>query len=348
MKRIPTQRPAAPAAKAPTKTVAKPANGTATKTAPAKPAPKPAAKPAPTKPAPAKKPAPAPVEAEIIEETEAEHDEQTSLAKAGSNGDLPSFAGLMELGDYTPGSIPLPEPRGFPWIGFTHENSSRVRDVLDVIGDVGDGHPYLSAHGTYFSLVQASFVVLAEIRYWAVTDQDNDLVQAWLEEQPFGTKVLVKGKKESVKSCVMCILLILPGSEPLHDQLQPAQVAVCDFRGTKSPFVLDLIRGIEESMTPEWAEQNGQLAGAVPPRFRVTVSFNLKDRTGRGGFAYTEARGDVAPATLTQLEAAAKWHENEEAQAEFAVAQETYDQRVADLVRFCTGEEAETEEAAAE
>lgn len=334
MKRIPTQKPAAPAAKAPTK--AAPAK------AAAKPAPKAAAKAAPAKAAPRKgpppataKPAPEPVEPEVMSEEDvaaleslSEGETTTELAL---DGGFEMLADLNEIGAYETGEIPLPEPRSFPWMGFTHENSQNIRDVIAVLGDVGNGHPYLKADGQFFSMLQCAFVVLAATRYWATSDDKNNLIEAWLEEQPFK-------RGSDIKACVQCIVLILPGAAPLEEALQPAQIAVCDFRGTKAPWVFDYLRGVEEALTPGWAAANPEIAGAVPPKFRVTATFNLKDRTGKSGKPYTEARADVEPLTIAQAGAIARWKRDEDSQAEFSAAQEIYDQRIAELVQFCTGE----------
>lgn len=266
----------------------------------------------------------------IPKQTDATPTVQTAQQQTGSLPALPPD--LAEVGGYTPGSVPLPESQSFPWIGFWTKKSGRAADVVQALGALTDGTPYLCTGDNYYHIMSYTFVTLAETRYWAAIDEDNDAVRVWMQEQPFGKKYIHNGKPLSIKDCVQCILLLLPGMAPLHADLQPAQIAVCDFRGTKAPAVIGHLKELEKTFTPEWARSNGDVAGKVPPRFRVVSNFVIVPKSSRnGGFGYQLAKNNTTTIGLAQIEAIAKWHADENAQEEFARAQEIYMQRVQNL-----------------
>lgn len=299
---------------------------------------KPAAKTAGAKKAPPKKAKAEVVEEEVIEEAEdlgeaeGEGEEEETAVSAPPKGVLAAMKSLADIGDYESGSVPLPEGRSFPWIGFMHENSKKATEVVEALGEVPDGTPYVCIEGNYFPILTCALITLAEVRYWCATAKGSsrDLIGVWFEEQPFGASF--QGQK--IQSAIACIVLILPGrgkNAALPDELAPAQVTVCDFRGPKAPLMIDYLKSVEESMTPEWAAEHGDLAGSVPPRFRTTAMISVKGRPGKGGYDYQEARGKCAPATTTQLEAIVKWKKDEEKQDQFNLAQEIWSERVAAL-----------------
>lgn len=324
MQRVPNVNKNAPAAKA---GAAKPA----AKPAPAKAATKaPAAKPAP-KPAPAAKPAapakPAAAAASVAKKEEPKKAEIVKLGREQSK--LPTLGGfLAEIGDHQPGEVPLPEPRsGFPWIGFWHENASRAEEVAEALGQAAPGEPYIASGGAYYSAAKFSFFVLVARRYWCTTDASNNIVHCTMDDPGFRAK---DPDGDVYKDCAIAIILVVPGVDALPEEFGPALLTISDFRGTKSPCITEHLQAVEKSMTPEWAQTNGDLAASVPPKFRVASGFKIKSKPARGkSFGYDVAHARTSPSTTTQIEAVFAWGEDEEKKAEFAAAQEEFTERVA-------------------
>jgi hypothetical protein len=258
-------------------------------------------------------------------------------APAPTNGkNLPMLgADLGSIGNM-PVAIPLPESGGTPFVGFFSKKSSRAADVIKALGSVSEGFPYYSVSGDYYPLAQCTFQILGEFRYWCVLDDKNDMLRAWLLEQPFGKKVMIGGKRLTVKDAAMAIMLVLPGAAPMPEEMRPAQIALVDLRGTKSPCVFDHLKGMIEAQTPEWAKAHGDLAATVVPRFRVASSFVIKAENSRDGWAYATARAKTEPVNMAQIEAIRAWSIDKELQEEFTHLQEVHTQRIADLKQFAT------------
>lgn len=341
MKRVPnvkTNAPAAPAKPAakPAAPAARPAAPTAAakpaaKPAPAKPAApapaaKTAAKPAPAKPAKPAAPAakPAPKQAEIVK------------MPANGGGVPATMADLAEIGAWIPGSVPLPEPRsGFPWIGFYHENASRADDVVEALGSCSPGEPYLAAGGAYYGIAKLAIYVLAFRRYWCTTDQRNDLIHVTLDDPGFRAK---DPDGDTYKDSAIAIVLLVPG--PGEDAGMPEELGgylmtVSDFRGTKSPIIVEHMLAVERSMEADWCKEHGDLAASVPPLFRVASTFKIKSKPARGkSFGYDTAHARSLPSTTTQLEAVVAWRNDAEAQEQYALAQEEFTRRVQSLAEL--------------
>jgi hypothetical protein len=318
----PAATKAAPAAKPPAAKA-----GTVTKM------PTPAAKPAATK-APATKPAVT----------------TTAIVKSETKVALPQLSEtLADIGHYEPGETPLPEGGGgVAWIGFFQPKAGRAGEIVKALGSITDGTPYMRIAGGYVLVGGFAWVVLAQKRYWCALDDKSSLIAVWQHDQGFNTQVRVEGKIRKVKDAVTAILLLLPGQQPLPEELAPATITVCDFRGTKAPAVLQHLKAVETAMTPEWAAENGDLASSVPPRFRVCSQFRVKAVTPRGGNAYSLAEAHTLPASLAQIEAVQEWHQNEDLQEEFSRAQEIFTQRVSKLMDMALDKDGAEEAPAAE
>lgn len=226
---------------------------------------------------------------------------------------------------------------GVPWIGFYNKKAGRASEIIKALGAVGEGCPYVCVGENYYDLTSAAFVIIDEFPYWAVADESNELTHVWETPQPFGAKV---GKKGKVKDCLNTLTLILPGAGPLAKEIQPALVTVSDFRGTKVKAGKRHLDAVEETTTTEWVRANGEIAGAVPPRFRVASSFKISPKTGRSGFAYALADSVSAPMSVSQLAALQAWWKDEECREALTLAEETLQRRCAWLREIAEDTEA--------
>lgn len=213
------------------------------------------------------------------------------------------------------------------FVRFYSQKANNAVDVVSTLGkQIREGHPYVAGNETIHSVAGLRFAVLAEFPHWVALGEDYAPAAAWLEPQPFGSK----WNGEKVKEGFVALLLFFPDTSEVPEELEPAFVALAEVRGTKAPFVKDYLKAVKKTTTPEGAKALGQVASAVPPRFRVLGQFDMVPKT-TGKFSYALAKCHTAPATVAQLEALSEWAGDEQAQADLESLRQLYDRKVDEL-----------------
>lgn len=213
-------------------------------------------------------------------------------------------AGAAQL----PATLTLP-PSSTPWLGFYEKAGDDVRRaaVTAQLGALSIGTPYICKGTRYFKAADFAYCLLGAepLHYWAVFGGDNKEEKVWLTKPAFD-----KFEGRRVTEQVRAVLLVLPGTQPLPEELAPATVVTVSFRSAKVPAIRGLSAGVAEAQTPEWAKLNGRLV-EVAPSFRVTGQFQLStgivqsgDNKGR---SYGKATMRCAPTTVGQINALEAW-----------------------------------------
>lgn len=252
----------------------------------------------------------------------------TTAVATVDQGDLPAVpADLMELGRFQrPQNLKRLGGESVPWLAFHSAKSTRAGEVIQALGNVAEGTPYLCVEGSYYRADDVGFVSLEELPFWMTTAADFKPKKVWFEAQPFGAT----DGKDKIKEQCLSITLILPGAKPLHGDLAPALCTLTTWRSTKCPAIRGHLDAVEDTQDPKWAKANPTLAANLPPRFRVTSALRIETKSG-GEFPYALAKAVPAPATVEQVNAIISWWQDEDCQEEFQAIQEAYDRQVAYL-----------------
>lgn len=195
-----------------------------------------------------------------------------------------------------------------PWafLRFYSKKANNAIDVIQALGrDIVEGHPYVLRGEEIVSVAATPFVMVGEVfPYWLTIDDGTFAPnRAWLDPQPFGKKV----EGDKVRGGYMALLLFLPDDGDSF-------LGYADVRGTKSPFVRDFLKAVEDTTTPEGAKKLGQIVSAMPPLFRLCATFRMVQKSGK--YPYAEARATFRAVTTQQIEAIQGWSKSKEGQAQ--------------------------------
>lgn len=223
---------------------------------------------------------------------------------------------------------------GGAYLGFHSNRSSVAGDVLQALGRVPEGTPYLCKGGEFYNAGDWAFLSLAEFPFWCTLGNDfhPDLVR--LTDPGFGAAA---PNGDKWKAQVLAILLHLPGQEPLPKALAPAVASLTTFRATKVDAIRGHVDAVERSQAPEWAKQHGETVASAPPRFRVTSRLLVESRTARSGYSYQLAKSAASAISVAQVEAVGLWAGNAAAQEDVDALQRTFDAEVAKLQEKAQG-----------
>ena len=307
---------------------AAPAASTAVAPAPAPaPAPVPVA-PVPVAPvAPAPAPAPAPVAPVPVVQAE--------IIRMPAPSALPMMFSpeLFLIGRFVRDAALLPAGGGgSPYLGFFSSKAANAGDVLRALGNATDGAPYLSVGGDIYSAAGWDFLVLQELPHWVTLDNATFAPdRCWLTPRPFGATV---GKPPvKVQEQILCVLMLVPGAQPIPADLGPVVATCSTIRATKAKAIKTHLDEVERSLTAEWAREgaNGPLAAAVPERFRICSSLAIEAKTAKSGFAYSQVDSVPRTASLAQLSALAAWQQDAEAQEDLRGVLDAFNRRADEL-----------------
>lgn len=237
--------------------------------------------------------------------------------------EVPTGGLLAKFGAYTPDEG-MKTSGGTPWVGFFSPKATKAGEVRSALGTASVGDPYVCVDGDYYGAGGLSFVLLDEFSYSFVSDDKNNITHAWKGHLPFGTSC----DGQRVKDGVLTLMLLLPGADPVPEELSPAVVTVTDLRGVKAPAAVQHSAAVKRAATPEWAKANGEIASAVPPRFRIISEFAVETKTSRSGFSYALVGAASRPASVAALEALTKWSMDPAAAEAAEAATETFNARV--------------------
>ena len=227
----------------------------------------------------------------------------------------PQTTALATLGDVgnpqLPASVTTP-PESAPYLGFfeTQGNEDRKAKLREQLGPLSVGAPYVAAGGKFYRADGVAFCLLgAEVFHcWTVFGGDNREERVWLTKPGFDT---FEGKR--VTESIRAVLLAIPGSSPLPEELAPAVVLTAGFRSSKCPAIKALSSAVEASKTPEFAKENGKLVEA-PPSFRVAGTLKITADVVKGGpnkgRSYGKADMICKPTSMGQATAISEWWTN--------------------------------------
>lgn len=227
---------------------------------------------------------------------------------------------------------------GLPRLGFYHEKGGDAKDVINALGNVTVGTPFVKVEGKIYNASGYAFLSILEIPWWCTTNPANNHRpdRAWITPQPFGH--MVQGNK--VGENIDALILLLPGTTALHADLAPIMPALANFRGPRCPALRQHVDRVEETVpdtsdaqqmkkAAEWAQKLGPLVN-LQPRFRLTSMLRIETKSSKNG-PYAMAKADTAPISVAQYTALAQWLGNEELQEEFRTLQEGYSRKVAEI-----------------
>jgi len=245
---------------------------------------------------------------------------------------LPSLTGgtLAQLGSYTPTAGMVLSGGGEfgkeTVLCFAHESRNVTKEAQTQVGPLGIATPFVKLGEEFARVDGCSFTIIAEFPYWVTTAGPNYAPdRCWLSSK--------RGKDDrgnAYKERIFSVVLLLPGTSPLPEELRPALICFADWRGAECQGIKGHLTEVAKTTSPEWAKLNGQLAGAAPPRFRISSGFSPKAGTARGnGKAYGIVKNVSAPSNLSQVEAIGQWFAAEDCREELALVEEAFERECA-------------------
>ncbi len=228
------------------------------------------------------------------------------------------------LGAFAESNVELSESH--PYLSFVSPKSPKYPDILEQLGKIDDGTPFVFADGRYVAVSEASIISIREIAYWATLTKDFRVDKATTEKQSFGAR----REGERVKEHILSVLLVL------HPEL-PSGIALTltTFRSTKTPALRAFLRGMRDASQPGWAKISKQNAAVMsaPPRFRTAAVIRMKRMPG-SSFPYDKATGIARTVTAAQQSVLARWLNDADQKAALGDVLEAYARQEQDLAKM--------------
>ena len=235
----------------------------------------------------------------------------------------PALASLFGTAFAPPANLDLDdEGDGLSRIGFYsgRENPTRGAAIIDDLGEVPPGTPYLYFDGSHYPLGGYRYAMLASYAYWAAHGNKYEVTKAWAQDP--GKSAVVNGAQVFVKECILTIGVVVPGKSALPEALAPAVCTLDTFRGAQTRGPKDLLKAQVATTTPAWAKQgaNGVIAGAQPrPELRVTAAVQGASKpTKDGSNSYIVCSMFPDTINMAGMQALGAWSTDAELQVELA------------------------------
>lgn len=235
------------------------------------------------------------------------------------------FAALQQAAPAPAPIAPFNEStaQGITYLGFVHPKSKNYGDIIQKLGTVPEGTPYLCSGGTYTRLDQPKLHYYNGGRFWVKRDAQSNAVAARATE-PEGAE------RREFKDTVEAIVLV-----HVNGTVIPA---VTSLRGPKAELGVVADKELKASQTPDWVQKGKDYAVAaqIPlPYARFTVTGRTyTDMIKYGpaaGSKFTGLKASVSPITPGEADTLIKASQTPEFKKLLASATETLESRIKQL-----------------
>lgn len=219
---------------------------------------------------------------------------------------------------------------GLPYLGFYSARSNNAAKMVDALGRITDGHPFVRDEGgEYYSVKGAAFLSLAEWPHWYTVDTAFRPERVYLTP-PTGKdgRALREIDGQRLSEAVLSITLVLETETiKLHADVL---ATLTTWRDTKLGALRTHLDAVGRAASTDWVAKHPEFA-AVPEVLRIASVLDVQSITSKAGRPYTVAVAKPVPLTITQGKAVAAYMASGEGILQLEAARAGFDARKAEL-----------------